>query len=79
MASAEVYELFNDISDLNYIFLRLQLIYRVQLIERKSVIIFDEIQKAPLARHTCVYDDVFVNRNPVRRSKLTTDYPDWHR
>ena len=41
---------FNDISDLNYIFLRLQLIYRVQLIERKSVIIFDEIQKAPLAR-----------------------------
>ena len=34
----------------NYIFLRLQLIYRVQLIERKSVIIFDEIQKAPLAR-----------------------------
>lgn len=41
---------FNDISDLNYIFLRLQLIYRVQLIERKSAIIFDEIQKAPLAR-----------------------------
>lgn len=50
IAPAEVHELFNDISDLNYIFLRLQLIYRVQLIERKSVIIFDEIQKAPLAR-----------------------------
>ena len=50
IAPAEVQELFNDISDLNYIFLRLQLIYRVQLIERKSVIIFDEIQKAPLAR-----------------------------
>ena len=49
IAPAEVQELFNDISDLNYIFLRLQLIYRVQLIERKSVIIFDEIQKAPLA------------------------------
>ncbi|MCM1170291.1 MAG: AAA family ATPase [Bacteroides sp.] len=49
-APAEVYDLFKDISDLNYIFLRLQLIYRVQLIERKSVIIFDEIQKAPLAR-----------------------------
>lgn len=49
-APAEVYELFKDISDLNYIFLRLQLIYQVQLIERKSVIIFDEIQKAPLAR-----------------------------
>ncbi len=50
VAPAEVYELFNDISDLNYIFLRLQLIYQVQLVERKSVIIFDEIQKAPLAR-----------------------------
>ena len=44
IAPTEVQELFNDISDLNYIFLRLQLIYRVQLIERKSVIIFDEIQ-----------------------------------
>ena len=50
VAPAEVYDLFKDISDLNYIFLRLQLIYQVQLIERKSVIIFDEIQKAPLAR-----------------------------
>lgn len=50
IAPAEVHELFKDISDLTYIFLRLQLIYRVQLTERKSVIIFDEIQKAPLAR-----------------------------
>jgi len=50
IALPEVYDLFKDLSDLNYIFLRLQLIYRVQLIERKSVIIFDEIQKAPLAR-----------------------------
>jgi hypothetical protein len=49
-APVEVYELFNDISDLNYIFFRLQLIYRVQLIERKSVIIFDEVQKCPNAR-----------------------------
>ncbi len=50
IAPPEVFELFKDISDLNYIFLRLQLIYHVQLFERKSVIIFDEIQKAPLAR-----------------------------
>ena len=49
IAAPEVHELFKDLSDLNYIFLWLQLIYRVQLIERKSVIIFDEIQKAPLA------------------------------
>lgn len=50
VAPEEVHDLFKDISDLDYIFLRLQLIYHVQLFERKSVIIFDEIQKAPLAR-----------------------------
>lgn len=55
VAPAEVYDLFKDISDLNYIFLRLQLIYQVQLIERNSVIIFDEIQKAPLARQSIKY------------------------
>lgn len=50
IAPAEVYELFEDISDLNYIFFRLQLIYHVNLEERESVIIFDEVQKCPLAR-----------------------------
>lgn len=48
--SQEVRNLFNDVSDLNYIFLRLQLIYNVQLIERKSLIIFDEVQFQPKAR-----------------------------
>ena len=48
--SQEVKNLFNDISDLNYIFLRLQLVYGVQLIERKSLIVFDEVQFQPLAR-----------------------------
>ena len=46
----EVRDLFNDVSDLNYIFLRLQLIYSVRLVERKSLIIFDEVQFQPLAR-----------------------------
>lgn len=50
VAPAEVFELFNDISDLNYIFFRLQLIYKIQLYERESVVIFDEVQKCPLAR-----------------------------
>jgi uncharacterized protein len=50
VASEEIKNLFNDLSDLNYIFLRLQLLYHVQLVERKSVIIFDEVQKQPLAR-----------------------------
>lgn len=39
-----VNDLFSDISDLNYLFLRLQFIYQVQLYERESVIIFDEVQ-----------------------------------
>lgn len=49
-ASKEVRELFNDISDLDYIFLRLQLIYKTDLHERNSVIIFDEVQLCPMAR-----------------------------
>lgn len=48
--SAEIRDLFNDISDLNRIFMRLQLEYGVELKERKSVIIFDEVQFAPKAR-----------------------------
>lgn len=48
--SKEVSDLFNDISDLNFLFLRLQFIYQVQLHERESVIIFDEVQLQPLAR-----------------------------
>jgi predicted AAA+ superfamily ATPase len=48
--SKEVSDLFKDISDLNYLFLRLQFIYQVQLHERESVIIFDEVQLQPLAR-----------------------------
>lgn len=48
--SKEVSDLFNDISELNYLFLRLQFIYQVQLHERESVIIFDEVQLQPLAR-----------------------------
>jgi predicted AAA+ superfamily ATPase len=48
--SKEVSDLFKDVSDLNYLFLRLQFIYQVQLHERESVIIFDEVQLQPLAR-----------------------------
>ena len=49
-ASKEVRELFEDVSDLNYIFLRLQLIFNVDLYERNSLIIFDEVQLCPMAR-----------------------------
>lgn len=50
VARKEVYSLFEDISDLDFLFIRLKLIYNVQLIDRKSLIIFDEVQKCPLAR-----------------------------
>lgn len=48
--STEIKDLFNDISDLSRIFMRLQLEYGVELKKRKSVIIFDEVQFAPKAR-----------------------------
>lgn len=49
-ASKEITDLFDDISDLNYLFLQLQLRLRKDLIERKSLIIFDEVQLCPKAR-----------------------------
>lgn len=53
--STEIRELFNDLSNLNHIFMRLQLEYGVELKERKSVIIFDEVQLAPKARQAIKY------------------------
>lgn len=49
-ASKEIRNLFDDISDLNYLFLMLQLHYNTDLHERKSLIIFDEVQLCPSAR-----------------------------
>ena len=46
----EVLALFQDMTDLNYFFLQLQLLYKVNLKERHSLIIFDEVQLCPLAR-----------------------------
>lgn len=54
-APMEIRELFRDLDDLNYIFLRLQSIYGVKLYERQSVIIFDEVQKCPEARQAIKY------------------------
>ena len=51
-ASQDVIELFNDISDLDYIFLQLQLKYRVDLYPRESLIVFDEVQLCPKARQS---------------------------
>ena len=46
----EILELFNHISDLNFFFLRLQWLTNVTLVQRKSVIVFDEVQLCPKAR-----------------------------
>lgn len=53
--SPEITDLFNDLSNLGRIFMRLQLEYGVELIDRKSVIIFDEVQLAPKARQAIKY------------------------
>lgn len=54
-APDEVRELFNHLDDLDFVFLRLQSIFHVDLIERKSVIIFDEVQACPQARQAIKY------------------------
>lgn len=48
--SKSVRGLFDDLDDLDYLFLQLQLQFRVDLVERKSLIIFDEVQLCPPAR-----------------------------
>lgn len=54
-ASKDVLALFDDLMNLDYIFLQLQTIYNVILQDRKSVIIFDEVQKCPQARQAIKY------------------------
>ena len=54
-ASDEVKSLFSDLMNKDYIFLQLQALYNVVLKERKSVIIFDEVQNCPLARQAIKY------------------------
>ena len=49
-ASQQIKNLFYDMSDLNAFFRLLQFYTKKELIERKSLIIFDEVQKFPLAR-----------------------------
>ena len=54
-AFATVKSLFDDLMDLDFIFLQLQTIYNVVLEAHKSVIIFDEVQKCPNARQAIKY------------------------
>lgn len=54
-ASNEVKSLFDNLMNKDFIFLQLQSLYNVVLKERKSVIIFDEVQNCPLARQAIKY------------------------
>jgi hypothetical protein len=54
-ATDEVKALFNNLMNKDFIFLQLQSIYNVVLQERKSVIIFDEVQNCPKARQAIKY------------------------
>ena len=49
-AQKETIALFDDLTDLDFIFTSLQNTYNVQLKERKSLIVFDEVQLCPRAR-----------------------------
>lgn len=51
-APKNIQALFEDMNNLNYFFLQLQLQYGVDLHERDSLIIFDEVQFNPLARQS---------------------------
>ena len=49
-ASDELLDVFSDLNDLDRFFLRLQAVTSVNLVERNSLIIFDEVQLFPKAR-----------------------------
>lgn len=54
-APKKIIELFDDMYDLDYFFIQLQVIYGITLYERQSAIIFDEVQLQPLARQAIKY------------------------
>ena len=54
-ASDAVKGIFDNLDDLDYIFLQLQALYHVTLYNRESVIIFDEVQLCPKARQAIKY------------------------
>lgn len=54
-ASRTVMSLFDDLMDLDFIFMNLQAIYRKELYPRESVIVFDEVQHCPQARQAIKY------------------------
>ena len=71
--------LFDDMSNLNYFFTSLQLYFRVELKERNSVIIFDEVQLCPKARQAIkslekMADMIILKQDHLSPSKRTSGY-----
>ncbi len=54
-ASSKIRNMFDDLSDLDFLFAQLQMISKTQLFERKSAIVFDEVQLEPRARQAIKY------------------------
>ena len=54
-ASKRVIDLFDDLTDIDMLFLQLQAIYHVSLKPRQSVVVFDEVQQCPRARQAIKY------------------------
>lgn len=54
-ASQNIKDLFDNLMDLDYIFLYLQNAYHTSLHEHESVIVFDEVQQCPKARQAIKY------------------------
>lgn len=54
-AGPDILSLFDDLRNLDFLFLQLQALYNTSLHHRESVIIFDEIQKCPKARQAIKY------------------------
>ena len=49
-AGKDLKDLFDDLSSTDYLFMQLQLLFNTKIFERKSLIIFDEVQFCPKAR-----------------------------
>lgn len=54
-ASKTIKALFDDLMNMDFLFLQIQASYNVVLKPRKSVVIFDEVQDCPLARQAIKY------------------------
>lgn len=52
---SDIIALFDDLSNMDFLFLQLQTLFKTTLYRRESVIIFDEIQKCPQARQAIKY------------------------